>query len=151
MAGGNRFRNLAVGGGGGTLLTDVGLLLVRVGFGGYMAIAHGLGKIKNPGAMTGYLENLSLPFPAAMAWMAGVAEFFGAIFLAIGIVTRPVATLLACVMGVAAFVAHKNDPFFAAPGQTSRELAMLYLFVFVLFMLAGGGRFSLDALLRKKV
>lgn len=150
MAGGNRFRSLAVGGGGGTLLTDVGLLLVRVGFGGYMAVAHGLGKIKNPGAMASYVENLGLPAPTAMAWMAGVTEFFGAIFLVLGIVTRPVATLLAGVMSVAVFIAHSKDPFIAGPGQPSRELPMLYLCVFILFMLAGGGRFSLDALLRKK-
>ncbi|AMV20063.1 DoxX family protein [Planctomyces sp. SH-PL14] len=150
MSAGSVLRSLAVGGGGGTLVTDIGLLIVRVGFGSYMAVAHGLGKFKNLSGMTGYLQDLGLPMPGVMSATAGIVEFFGAIFLAIGIVTRPAATALAGTMCVAAFVAHKNDPFFAAPGARSREMAMLYLFVFVLFMLAGGGRFSLDYFLRKR-
>ena len=147
---GNLVHQLAVGGSGGNLFNDIGLLVARLGFGTYMALSHGLGKIRNPSAMAPYLEALGLPLPTAMAWVAGVVEFFGAILLTIGLVTRPAATALAGAMCIAAFVAHQGDPWFLASGPKTREPAMLFLFAFVLFAFAGGGRFSVDRFLRKK-
>ncbi len=119
------------------MLTDLGLLVVRVGFGSYMAVAHGLGKFKNLSGMTGYLQELGLPMPGVMSAAAGIVEFFGAIFLVIGIVTRPAATAAGQRDVCGRFCAPGTIRSLRLPAERSREMAMLYLFVFVLFMLAG--------------
>ncbi len=150
MGFGNVARHFAVGGSGGNFFNDFGLLVARVGFGVYMALSHGLGKIQNPAGMAPRLEQLGLPLPTAMSWAAGLVEFFGAILLTLGLVTRPAAIALAGAMSVAAFVYHSNDPWFLSGGPQSREPAMLFLFAFLLFAFAGAGRFSLDRFLRKK-
>jgi putative oxidoreductase len=152
MPAGNFVRNITFGGGGGgSLLADVGLLIVRVSFGVYMAVAHGMGKFSYLGKFAEGLAAKGFPAPSIMATMAAVTEFGGGILLALGLATRPVAVALSGAMLVAAFIFHSNDPFYAAPGQASRELALLYLAVFLLFVLAGGGRFAADRFLRKKV
>jgi putative oxidoreductase len=47
-------------------------------------------------------------------------------------------------MTVAAFVAHAGDPF------QKRELALFYSIAAVTLLLAGAGRYSLDALIARK-
>lgn len=44
-------------------------------------------------------------------------------------------------MGVAFFVIHGNDPF------SLKELAFVYLVIFILMYIAGPGKFSLDRLI----
>ena len=73
---------------------------------------------------------------------AGLAEFAGGILLAIGLCTRPAAFFILCTMGVAAGIAHSDDPY------RDKELALLFGAVAVMFLLAGSGRFSVDRLLR---
>lgn len=81
--------------------------------------------------------------PAFMAWGATFAELGCGILLALGLFTRPAATLILFTMGVAFFGVHLNDPF----GR--QELALLYGFIALLFLLAGSGRFGVDTLIRK--
>ena len=72
------------------------------------------------------------------------AEFFGSIFLALGLFTRWASLSLLSVMLVAFFVVHAQDPF------QKKELTFLYGLFFLFFLVHGGGRYSLDALLKKK-
>jgi putative oxidoreductase len=48
-------------------------------------------------------------------------------------------------MSVAAFIAHGSDPF----GR--KELALLYLVVFVFLLFTGSGKFSVDYFISKKL
>ena len=139
-----RIRDILFGGtGGGSWLADVGLMLLR-GFSGVaMAVLHGAAKVQNPGRTIDSAEDLGFPLPFVFGWFAVIAEFFGGILLALGLATRPAAFLLACTMATAAFVAHADDNF------ATREKALLYLFIAVLFMLIGSGRYGVDALLRR--
>ncbi|MFL6463021.1 MAG: DoxX family protein [Bryobacteraceae bacterium] len=76
--------------------------------------------------------------------VAGVLEFFGGLFLLLGVFTRPVAFLLAGEMAVAYFMQHAPHGFW--PLRNMGELAVLYCFVFLYLAVAGGGPWSLERL-----
>jgi putative oxidoreductase len=76
--------------------------------------------------------------------LAGVLEFFGGIFLLLGLFIRPVAFLLAGEMTVAYAMAHAQRGFW--PILNHGELAVLYCFLFLYLGAVGGGPWSLDAL-----
>ncbi len=84
----------------------------------------------------------------SLGWVAGVLEFFGGLFVLIGLGTRPVAFLLSGQMAVAYFMAHAPRGFF--PAVNGGELAALYCFVFLAIWFLGAGPISLDALFRRK-
>ena len=141
----SRTRDILFGGtGGGSKLADVGLALLRVMAGVAMAVNHGAGKIQNPGRVIGNADDMGFPAPFFFGWMAIIAEFFGGILLALGLATRPAAFLVGCTMFTAAFVHHADDNF------KTREPALLFLFIALLYVLTGAGRYGVDALLRRK-
>jgi putative oxidoreductase len=89
------------------------------------------------------------------------AEFFCALLVAVGLGTRFAAIPPVIAMGVAAFVAHGADPWTMAGGAArfaagesqswaSKEPALLYLLAFLALALTGAGRYSLEALLRRR-
>jgi putative oxidoreductase len=86
---------------------------------------------------------LGFPMPIVFAWAAGLSEFLGGIFLAIGLLTRISSFFIACTMLVALLGVHAADPF------NKQELAFMYLFVAFAFLLKGAGDWSVDSFLRK--
>jgi putative oxidoreductase len=62
---------------------------------------------------------------------------------AVGFLTRPVAFILSGNMAVAYFMAHAPKNFF--PILNGGDAAILYCFVFLLYFVAGPGRWALDA------
>jgi putative oxidoreductase len=138
-------RDILFGGtGGGSWLADVGLTLLRVTSGVLMAVLHGADKIRHPSRAVGLAESMDFPMPTFFGWMAAISEFFGGVLLALGLATRPAGFLLACTMFTAAFIRHAGE------GWKARELALLYLFIAVLFMMTGSGRYGADALIQRK-
>lgn len=136
------YQRFFIGGAGGAdALADLGLLLLRVFAGLAMAFAHGLGKLPPSPGFVRTVGGLGFPAPELFAWGAGVAEFAGGLLLAIGLLTRPASLAIAFTMAVAAFGRHADDPF------AGKEKALLFLFVAVMYLLTGPGRFSVDALL----
>jgi putative oxidoreductase len=93
---------------------------------------------------TGDYDDLPL---LSIVGVAGILELFGGALLLVGLFTRPVAFVLSGMMAVAYFVAHASRSFF--PIINDGELAALYCFVFFYLAFAGGGAWSLDALLRR--
>jgi putative oxidoreductase len=83
--------------------------------------------------------------PAAMTllWLQGAIELVGGVLLAAGLFTRPVAFILSGNMAVAYFMAHAAKSFF--PVLNGGDSAILYCFVFLLFFVAGPGRWSVDS------
>lgn len=75
--------------------------------------------------------------------ISGVIELFGGALLVLGLFTRPVAFVLSGVMASAYFIAHAPRSFF--PVLNGGDAAILYCFVFLYFVLAGGGAWSIDA------
>jgi putative oxidoreductase len=91
------------------------------------------------------ITKLNFPNPYFFAWLAVWSEFLGGILLIAGLLTRPAAFFNAINMIVAAFMVHKG-----ALGQKA-GFPFVYLILFILLMLNGGGRYSIDALLSKRI
>lgn len=85
----------------------------------------------------------------AMTLTTGALELVGGALIVVGLFTRPVAFILSGFMAVAYFMAHAAwDNFF--PLLNGGELAIMYCFAFLYLSAAGGGPWSLDAIVRKK-
>ena len=124
---------------------NVGLLILRVFIGGAL-LTHGWGKMF--GGLDGFTQGvagMNIPLPQVSAFLAAFAESFGAILLALGLLTRPAAFLIVVNMAVAICVAHGGQPF------ASQEMAWLYLVPALFFLLKGAGRWSLDWFVSKKL
>jgi putative oxidoreductase len=120
---------------------DLGLLILRIFAGLSLALAHGMSKLPpSPQFMSG-VEKLG--FPAQAAWLSAFAEAFGGLALAAGLLTRPAALLIAINLSVAGFLQHAADPY------QRKELPFLFLAVAVMFLCVGGGRFSIDRVIKK--
>ncbi|HPT17749.1 MAG TPA: DoxX family protein, partial [Kiritimatiellia bacterium] len=68
---------------------NVGLLLLRV-FIGAALLTHGWGKMF--GGLGGFIDGVAqmgFPAPTVLGFLAAFAESFGAILLAVGLLTRP--------------------------------------------------------------
>lgn len=126
-------------------LWDWSYLFVRVATALMMLLLHGYGKLINFSNIAPHFPNpLGLGSTLSLALVTG-AEFFGAILLALGLFSRWAGFSLLFTMLVAAFIVHWPDPF------KEKELAVLYALLFLLFTLTGGGKYSLDSLLKKKL
>ena len=120
---------------------DVGLFLLRFLTGGMMLISHGWPKLAN-------FTNMSSQFPDPIGLgstfsltLAVFAEFFCAIALIAGVMTRWMAVPLLITMLVAAIVIHGDDPW------GKKEFALLYAIPFLSLIFTGAGRLSLDSLM----
>ena len=81
--------------------------------------------------------------------VAGILELFGGgVLFLLGLLTRPVAFVLCGLMAVAYFMAHAPGGFL--PLVNKGELAVIYCFIFLYFIFAGGGEWSLDRLIWKR-
>lgn len=134
------------GAGTGSFPGDFGLLVVRLTVGGYMAASHGWGKIFGgagfgPSAeMISGVAGLGFPAPTVFAWAAALSEFLGGALIALGLLTRPAAAMMAFTMLVAAFGVNS--------GWSAREMALLFFAPCLLLLLIGAGRISVDRFLR---
>ena len=121
--------------------TDAGLLVLRLWFGLCMAGLHGWGKLTGYSGMSGGFAD---PFgigPAASLSLVIFAEFFCAILIVLGLFTRFAALVLSINMLTAFFVAHNG----ALSGENSGEMAFLFFGAWLVLLIAGAGRYSLDA------
>jgi putative oxidoreductase len=74
---------------------------------------------------------------------AGALELVGGLLIVVGLFTRPVAFVLSGMMAVAYFLAHGSKGFF--PALNGGDAAILFCFIFLYFVAAGAGPYSLDA------
>ena len=124
-------------------LANAGLTLLRIAAGGTLALSHGIGKIPPSDGFIEGTAKLGFPLPALFAWAAALSEFLGGAFLALGLFTRVSSFFIVVTMLVALLGVHRADPF------QKQELAFLYLFIALAFMLKGSGDWSIDSFLRK--
>lgn len=74
--------------------------------------------------------------------IAGILELFGGALVLVGLFTRPVAFLLSGQMAVAYWMVHAPRSIY--PVLNGGDAAILYCFVFLLFVFTGPGAFALD-------
>ncbi len=104
----------------------------------FIFLLHGTQKLLGfPEATRGMPEFLS------MLWVAGALELVGGVLLLIGLFTRPTAFVMSGLMAFAYFLAHAPQSIF--PTLNGGDAAILYCFVFLYLVFAGGGAWSLDA------
>jgi putative oxidoreductase len=88
------------------------------------------------------------PIPLmSQAGLAGLLEVVGGTLLVLGLFTRPVSFILSGEMAVAYFQAHYPQSFW--PSVNMGTPAILYCFVFLYFVFAGAGPWSLDAMIAR--
>ena len=122
---------------------NLGLLILRLSAGGFM-LTHGYPKLQR--LLSGELR-FSDPLglgPEVSLVLAIFAEFLCSILVVLGLGTRLATLPLIVTMSVAAFISHGSDPF------ARKELALMYLVSFVVLLLNGGGKYSVDHFLQNK-
>lgn len=130
------------GGDGG--YRDFGLLCLRLGLGFSLAYGHGWGKLlKMLDGNFKFGDPLGLGAGLSLG-LATFAEFFCAIAIAIGFMTRLATVPMLILFSVATFIVHGSDPF------PTKEKAFLYLVGYLVLLLTGPGRLSLDQKLRRR-
>ena len=100
-------------------------------------MAHGTMKL------LGFPASEMVPPVGSMGWIAGVLELVGGALLTVGFLTRPTAFVLSGLMAAAYFIAHAPQSVF--PVLNGGDAAILYCFVFLYFVFAGPGPWSVDA------
>ncbi|MCD9544072.1 DoxX family membrane protein [Photobacterium carnosum] len=89
-----------------------------------------------------FFESIGLAPGVAMAFLAGSAEFFGGLFIILGLLTRPSALVLAFTMLIAIVSVHLSNGLFISNGGYEFGLALLAACVSL--MLSGGGKVAVD-------
>jgi putative oxidoreductase len=80
--------------------------------------------------------------------IGGLLEVVGGVLFTIGLLTRPVAFVLAGEMAVAYFQFHHPQSFF--PTVNNGVPAVLYCFIFLYFVASGAGVWSVDAAIARR-
>ncbi len=126
------------------MMLDVGILILRVGFGGLLAVQHGLPKLQQ---WAQYASVFPDPLHVGSKMSLGLAVFGELVcgsLVAVGLASRIAAIPAFITMAVAFFVVHSIDPW------TKKEMAFVYMIAFLVLALTGPGRLSLDALIGAK-
>jgi putative oxidoreductase len=116
------------------------LSVVRI-VSGLIFLAHGTQKLLSfPGGERAG-SGLAFDNPGAFA---GLIELVCGLLITLGLFTRPAAFLASGTMAVAYWIAHAPQNFF--PVNNGGDAAILYCFLFLYFVFAGPGPWSLDAM-----
>lgn len=131
-------------------LAPLGYPLIRIAT-GLMLVPHGAQKLFGwfggyglSGTAQYFGGTLGLEPGLLFALGAGVIEFFGGLALAFGLLTRPVALIVAGFLAVATTFHIGNGFFWTAGGV---EYPLLWTVIAVAIVLRGGDRYSLDSAL----
>ena len=126
---------------GDTNFTEsIGLLVLRLAFGGLMLINHGLPKLDKD--LTSLPNPLSLN-PTLNGSLILFAELFCAGLLLLGLAGRWAAAILSITMATAFFVFHEAD-------LKEGETALIYLAAYLCLSFTGPGAISIDRFFNKK-
>ncbi|MEJ5105178.1 DoxX family protein [Chryseobacterium sp. MYb328] len=123
---------------------DIILLVVRV-FVGFAMLSHGYPKLQMllAGGKIEFFDFLGMG-PQITLILTVLAEFVCSILLILGLFTRVSLGFLIFTMIIAGFVVHGADPF------EKREMSLIYLSVYLLLMMTGAGKVSVDHLIERR-
>jgi putative oxidoreductase len=120
-------------------LVSFALLALRLGAGGLLLGGHGWAKLMSFGQRAAsFADPIGLGPTVSFALVVG-AEVFCSALVMVGLGTRFATIPILIFLSVAAFVQHGGDPW------SKRELPFLYMVSFLAILIAGGGRYAVDA------
>ncbi len=127
-----------------TVLKDIILLVVRV-FIGFAMLSHGFPKLQTllEGGKIEFFDFLGLG-PQLTLILTVFSEFVCSILLILGLFTRVALGFLAFTMIIAGFVVLSAEPF------AKQELSFIYLSVYLLLIVFGAGKISVDYMIEKR-
>ncbi|TFD88552.1 DoxX family protein [Cryobacterium lactosi] len=125
---------------------SLALLVLRLAVGAVF-IAHGAQKVFVFGfaGTSGSFADMGVPLAEVVGPLVGLLELIGGALLVLGLATRLIGAALAVNMLVATVLVHLSAGIFVTEG--GYEFTLVLGASAVAFVLAGAGRFSLDALL----
>lgn len=128
------------------------LLAVRL-YWGYQFAQTGWGKLHHLARITDFFTSLGIPFPGLNAHFVAGLEFAGGILLMLGLLSRPVALLLAGNMFVAYLTADREAllAIFSDPGKFYVADPYTFLFASVMVLIFGPGWFAIDTIIRRRL
>jgi len=128
------------------------LLAVRL-YWGYQFAQTGWGKLHHLARITDFFTSLGIPFPGLNAHFVAGLEFVGGILLMLGLLSRPVALLLAGNMFVAYLTADREAllAIFSDPGKFYVADPYTFLFASIMVMVFGPGWFAIDTIIRRRL
>ena len=126
-------------------LAELAPLAVRVIVGTIMA-AHGLQKVQaGPANFGAALGQMGVPLPTLMGYVVTFVEVVGGVLLIVGLLSRLAALVLTIDLVVAVLLVKVNVGFLSPPqGGAGAELDLALIAGFLVILLAGPGRLSVD-------
>jgi putative oxidoreductase len=131
---------------GSDRLRDIALLVARVLL-SLLFLIFGWGKLTNFGATVGYFAHTGVPLPELAAIVAIIMEFFVGILIVLGILTRPLALLLALYTLGTALIGH---PYWTMSGAVQFDAEINFyknisiIGGLILLWVTGAGRYAVD-------
>jgi putative oxidoreductase len=124
------------------------LLLVRL-YWGWQLAQSGWGKLHHLSNVAEYFATLGLPMPAQMAVFIACVEFFGGIFLALGLASRITSLILTVNLTMAYVIGDREAllSFFSDPDKFIAAAPFAFLLVSLIVLIFGAGRISADAVI----
>ncbi len=126
------------------------LLAVRL-YWGWQLVQSGWGKLHNLPKVTEFFTSLNLPMPAQTAVAISCVEFFGGIFLAVGLLSRLTALVLTVNMIMAYITADREAlrSIFSDPDKFYAAAPYVFLIASLIILIFGPGKLCLDTLLER--
>jgi putative oxidoreductase len=121
------------------------LLLMRL-YWGWQLAQSGWGKLHHLSNVGEYFATLGLPMPAQMAFFIACVEFFGGIFLALGLASRITGLVLSVNLTMAYLLGDREAllSFFSDPDKFTAAAPFAFLMVALIVLIFGAGRISAD-------
>jgi putative oxidoreductase len=127
---------------------DLGLLFLRLvlAYGFYGPAMMKLKSFKNT---VGFFDGIGIPAPEINAVLATLTETLGFVLLFLGLGIRIITFPLMITMLVAIFFVHWKNGYDV--GNNGIEIPLYYLLMLLVLFTQGGGKFSVDYFLRKRL
>jgi putative oxidoreductase len=121
-------------------------LVTRIWVGANMMI-HGYSKLRNLKQAAEETKQ-TLGIPVGAAYTATILEFFGGLFLIIGLIV-PIIGLFFAIFMIANVIMKKTkmNAAYIAPGKASYEIDITYLILSIILIVLGAGALSVDSVI----
>lgn len=125
---------------------DLALLVIRV-MAGIIFMVHGWQKVgMGLEGVAGFFGQIGAPLPALTGPLVTYLELVGGAALILGLLTRPLAAMLAVDMFMATMLVHRENGF---SGQGGMEFTLMLCAAAIALVIAGAGALSVDVALDK--